>query len=429
MRRALLVIVSLPMLAVPLAAQNELTSTLSLPQARDYALRHHPSIQSATATARAAGSVTREARAAKLPALSANVTGVEADHSTVLSAGALQTSSLYSRIASGIAVTQLVTDFGRTSNLVESAELRAQAQDRNTDAVRQVVLLRVTQAYYRTLAATAVLQAARAAVNTRQVLVRQVRALADSALRSTLDVRFAEVTLSQGQLELERAENLAGEAQADLSAALGLDTARVFVLADETAIPDPGDNADIRIQQALRQRPELLALLRNREAAHRFAESERRLNLPTIALVGAAGAVPAGDPRLSNTYSAAGVNVSIPILNGGLFSARREEAGFRATAADHDVRDLSIRIAREVRVAWLEANTALRRMAVTTRLVDQSNEALRLAQSRYDLGLGSIVELSQAQFNQTSAQIENASARYEYLSRRSALDYATGDLK
>jgi outer membrane protein len=59
-------------------------------------------------------------------------------------------------------------------------------------------------------------------------------------------------------------------------------------------------------------------------------------------------------------------------------------------------------------------------------LLAQANEALRLAQARYDAGLGSIVELTQAQYTQTAAQIGAASAKYEYLNRRALLDYTTG---
>jgi outer membrane protein len=151
--------------------------------------------------------------------------------------------------------------------------------------------------------------------------------------------------------------------------------------------------------------------------------------MPTVSAIAAAGAVPAGDPRLPESYSAAGVNVTIPILNGGLFSARRAEAEERATAADSDVRALANEVSRQVRDAWLDANTAARRLDVTARLQTEANEALRLAQTRYDAGLGSIVELSQAQFNQTSAEIQNATARYDYLGRRAALDYTTGDLQ
>ena len=69
---------------------------------------------------------------------------------------------------------------------------------------------------------------------------------------------------------------------------------------------------------------------------------------------------PVRDDRLPETYSAAGVNLNIPVLNGGLFKARREEAESRAAAAAKDVQDLSVQIARDVRVAWLDANDAFR---------------------------------------------------------------------
>jgi outer membrane protein len=208
-----------------------------------------------------------------------------------------------------------------------------------------------------------------------------------------------------------------------------LDQTTTFTLSDEPSPAALEPTPDDRIHDALQKRPELTALSLTRDAAHRYAEAEAKLRLPTVSFVGAAGAVPAGDPRLHDTYSAAGLNVSIPVLNGGLFSARRAEAEQRAAAADSDVRDLSVQIAREVRIAWLEANTAARRLDVTSRLVLQANEALRLAQTRYDAGLGSIVELSQAQLNQTSAEIQNATARYDYLGRRAALDYSTGNLQ
>jgi len=402
---------------------------LSLSEAKAYALRNSPRIRSAEWNTEAAQSVVKEVAAARLPAVSGLASGVEAQHSSILAAGALQTSSLYSRLASGIAVSQLVTDFGRTSSLTQSAELRRQAQGSNAQVVREAVLLQVEQAYFQALGGSAALRAAQAAVSSREVRLRQIRALSESSMRSTLDVRFAEVALSQAQLEVYQAENTATEAQANLAAALGLDRAETFTLNDEAmpAVLEP--NPDARIQEALRKRPELSVLTLLRDAAHRYADAEARLKMPTIAVLAAAGVVPAGDPRLPNTYSAAGVNITIPILNGGLFSARRSEAEQRAAAAESDVRTLSVQVAREVRVAWLEANTAARRMDVTARLVAEAGEAMRLAQTRYDAGLGSIVELSQAQLNQTSAEIQNATARYDYLSRRAALDYSTGDLQ
>jgi outer membrane protein len=416
-------------LCAVLAASAQPPSNLTLADAKAWALRNNPRIKSANSGAEAAGSVVKEVRAARYPTLTGLATGVEAQHSSVLAAGALQTSSLYSRLSTGVSISQLITDFGRTAALARSAELRSEAQGSNSRAVREQVLLEVEQAYFAALGGASALRAARAAVENREVTLRQISALAATSLRSTLDVRFAEVALSEAQLDLYQAENVSTEAQANLAAAMGLDQGVAFTLTDEATPPPLETTPDARIQEALQKRPDLTALSLTRDAAHTYAEAEGRLKLPTVAALGAAGAVPARDPRLPASYSAAGVNVTIPIFNGGLFSARRAEAERRAAAAESDVRSLTVSIAREVRVAWLEANTAVRLLDVTARLVAQSAEALRLAQTRYEAGLGSIVELSQAQLNQTSAEIRNATARYEYLSRRAALDYATGILQ
>jgi outer membrane protein len=178
----------------------------------------------------------------------------------------------------------------------------------------------------------------------------------------------------------------------------------------------------------MRDRPDLIALRLTHDALGRYADAERRLRNPTVSAAAAAGVSPFRDERLQGTYSGVGVNVNIPVLNGGLFKARHAEAELRAAAADKDVEDLSLRIARDVQVAWLNAKDAFERLDVAARLVAQANEALRLAQARYDNALGSIVELNQAQVNQVSAEIAAASAKYEYLSGRAALDYAMGGL-
>jgi len=410
-------------------AQTNPPNSLTLAEAKTWALRNNPRIRSADAITNAAGSVIREVRSARLPGVTGLATGVEAQHSSILASGTLQTSSLYSRLASGVAVSQLVTDFGRTSSLTQSAQLRRDAQASSANTVREQVVLAVEQAYFLALGGSAAQRAAQAAVDNREITLRQIRALAESSLRSTLDVRFAEVALSQAQLDLVQANNLASEAQSNLAAALGMDHAQSFTLADEPPPTALGPAADSQVQQALRKRPEVTALTQLRDAARRYAEAEGRLKMPAVSVVGAAGVIPTGDPRLPETYSAAGINITVPVLNGGLFSARRAEAEQRAAAADSDLRELTNQVAREVRDAWLQANTAAQRLDVTSRLAAEAAEALRLAQTRYDAGLGSIVELSQAQLNQTSADIQSATARYEYLSRRAALDYATGDLQ
>src|SRR5262249_17692684 len=140
------------------------------------------------------------------------------------------------------------------------------------------------------------------------------------------------------------------------------------------------------IQSALQDRPDLQSMRLNRDASQRFAEAERRLRYPSITALAAGGVVPIRDHTLHDTYAAGGGNVTLPFLNGGLYSSRYAEAELRSRAADKDVQDLSVQISRDVRVAWLEANNAFRKLAVTDKLQAQATEALRLAQARYDAG-------------------------------------------
>jgi outer membrane protein len=410
-------------------ASSQTPPVISLPQAQEIALRNHPRIASAALSAQASVSAIQEARSAYYPTVSANVTGVGTNPGSVLSAGAVTTSSIYNRVATGFFASQLLSDFGRTRSLEQTARLRSGSQSQNVIATRAQVLVEVREDYYQALASESVLKVARVTLDLRRLTFRQISALARSALRSTVDVSFAQVNVSQAELDLYHAENDVQASHARLSAALGYARDQPFSLLDEALPPALPPDTDALIAEAARDRPDLEALRLNRDALERFARAEKQLRNPTIVAAAVAGVAPLRDDKLPETYGAAGVNVNIPVLNGGLFKARREEAESRAAAASKDVENLSLRIAADVRVAWLDASDAFRRLDVTARMVAEANEALRLAQARYDNALGSIVELNQAQVNQTGAEIAAASAKYEYLGRRAALDYATGALR
>jgi len=119
------------------------------------------------------------------------------------------------------------------------------------------------------------------------------------------------------------------------------------------------------------------------------------------------------------------VNVAIPLFNGFRFTAQEHEADLRAQAVQKEYEDLRNRIVRDVRAAWLNANTAYNRLAVSQQFLQQANQALDLSQTRYKLGLGSMVELNQAQLQQTQAQIGNVQAGYDYRLALAALRYQT----
>ncbi|MBZ5664350.1 MAG: TolC family protein [Acidobacteriia bacterium] len=400
--------------------------SLSLKQAEALALKNNPQISVARLTALASEQVTREVRSSLWPTATANLTGVDSQANSRITAGGLNNPIIYERAAAGVTVSQLITDFGRTTNLAASANFAAKAENQNAVATKEQVLLAVDQSFYGALQAHAVLTVAQQTVSARQTVVDQIEALFKSKLKSQLDFSFASVNLAQAKLLLLDAENNENAALATLSMVLGYPKTQNFQLIEDTAvIATPPGNVDDLIAQAFTMRPEILALEFQYRSAQKFHSAERDLFFPDIRAVGAVGDTPVRNPVLSNWYGAVGVNVDIPIFNGFLYSARTREAGLREQAAQDRLLDLRNRISRDVRTSWLNANTVYQRVAVTQQLLDQANLALDLAQTRYQLGLGSIVELSQAQLQQTQAQISTAQAGYDYRLALAILRYQT----
>jgi outer membrane protein len=413
---------------VPAAAAPQQTPKLTLKDAEALALRNHPLLQAATFEAEAANQVTREEKSAYYPTAIGSLTGAGAIPNSRIAAGFLNNPLILNRYSNGLEISQLITDFGRTSNLVSSARLGAKAASANARQTAQDVLLAVNRAYFGVMRGQAVLKVAEETVKARQILADQITTLEKNKLKSLLDVSFAEVDLAQAQLLLVQAQNNEKASYAELAGALGLANPQPFDLAEEPMPPAPLADPTGLIVQALQDRPDLSGARFSHEAALRYARAERDLWMPTISATGEAGLTPAYQVPLSDRYAAAGINVNFPIFNGFLFSARHQEANLRAKAADQAMRDLADRISRDVRTAWLDAGTAYQRLAVTAQLLKEATLALDLAQGRYKLGLSSIVELSQAQLNLTQAQIANTSARYDFQIQSAVLSYQIGHL-
>jgi len=417
-------------LRIPGTAQSVLRLTLA--EAERLAVANNPQLSAAQFNAAAAAEVPVELRANFQPTVSGAVTGVGADAGSLLAAGGLTNPAVYNRVATGLSFSQLITDFGRTSNLVGSAKLHAQAQDQVTQTARAQILLAVNHAYFGVLRAEAVLKVAQQTVDARQLVADQVSALARSNLKSTLDVSFASVNLADARLLLASARSDVKTAYAALATAMGLPGQYAQGGFSLTPEPMPGalpDTVDPLLEAALRDRPELANLRLEQNAAQRFAQAEKELRLPTVSAAAAIGLVPAGDARIPSRFGAAGLNVNIPILNGHLFRARQTEAELRAKAAEQNVNDQANQVVRDVRIAYLNASTAFERLALTAQLLDQARLALDLAQRRYDIGLGSIVELSQAQLNVTAAEIAGSSAQFDYQTQRANVAYQIGALR
>ena len=429
--RLLVLAISAAMCAPSANPQNP--PRLTLQQAEAIALQNHPQIQAAQHEVNYSNQQIVENRAAYSPTVTGNLTGSQGNDLARIGAGDLSASRLFNRFGQGVVVRQLVTDSGRTSNLIGSSRLQAQATAQSAQATRYDVLLQVTRSYFDVLHAQAVVKVAEQTVSARQLLSDQVTELARNSLKSQLDVSFAEVNVSQAKLLLLRAQDNVQQAFAQLGRAMGSDQPANYQLADEPLPTAPPATPDQLVAQALGNRPELASLRFSRDASYKFADAEKDLSRPTVSVLAVGGFVPfinspAGS-AIPAEYEGVGANVSIPVFNGHLFSARREAALERAMESDQRLRDQQQRISRDVRVAWAGANDAYQRIDVTAQFLRQAALALDLAQGRYNLGLSSIVELTQAQLALTEAEIENLNAKYDYQTQYSALQYTQGLLR
>ena len=402
---------------------------LTVQDAEALAQKNNPQISVYRLLYLASQQITREQQSAYYPTVYGSLTGVKPKEGTRIAAGNLNNPIVYERFAGGLTLSQLITDFGRTSNLVAASALRAKAADMNAVATADQIKLAADQAFYNALQAFALQKVAEQTVSARQLVADQITTLFQNKLRSELDVSFADANLAQAKLLLLDAQNNYQAALSTLSQVLGYFTQQQFELVDtEVELKPPPDSVGQLQDQAFSNRPEITSQGYEYQAAQRFQKAERDLMLPSIEALGVWGGTPysnsiAGVSPFPSWYGAIGVNVNVPIFNGFLYPARSREAGLRAQAAEQQLRDLKDRIANDVRTSWLSAITAYDRIDVSQQFVKQANLAVDLSQTRYNLGLSSIVELSQAQLQQTEAQIQFAAAKYQYQIAQSVLRF------
>jgi outer membrane protein len=411
------------------APGNRAQKTLTIQEAEALALENNPRITVGKLRALQAREFVREARSALWPEAHLSLTAVDANPGSRIAAGALTNPALYSRAAAGATVSQLITDFGRTSNLVSSSQFQAKAEDQNAMATQQDVILAVDEAFYNTLETQALLKVAQQTVNARQTLVDQVQALRDAKLRSDLDLSFGKVNLARARLLVLESNNSYQASLSTLSAILGYPDRQDFKLIEPepaTSAPPESEPAPL-IQKAMQQRPEILALQNELTSAEKFSKAEHDLWWPTVSAAGTVGQVPTRDDHVPSWWGAVGVNVNIPVFNGFLFNARGKSADLETESKRKQLQEEQDSIARDVRNSWLDTQKAYARLGVTEQLREQANLALDLAQARYKLGLSSIVEYSQAELQKTDADLQGTDAIYQYRLSQIVLGYQMGE--
>lgn len=404
-------------------------SELTRQQAEQLALKNNPRISAAHLLALVMGQNTRIARSAELPQIITNISALDAADGSRIGAAPINPSRLYTYAGAGGTFQQLITDFGRTHFQVAAANLMQHAQESNALATEQEILLATDQAFYRLLDAQSLLNVAKAAVKSRTDSYTLTEALTKTKLKSDLDLNLAAANLSQAQLLQLDAENAVATAQYSLAYLLSDTGNPVYhAVEDASALPPPPEFTTAMMDAAHAQRPDLRALQFQTSADLANFKAQRAQNFPVITANAIGGITPVRTDTVftQNWYAAGGVNLNLPAFTGFRISAQTKQAKLQQLTDDKMRADLQNSIDSELQKAVLNLHTAWDRITVTEKFETQANQAYALATTRYQLGLSSIVELSQAELESTQASVAAVNARYDYLMAQRALDYQRG---
>jgi outer membrane protein len=308
-----------------------------------------------------------------------------------------------------IALSQVLFDFGKTLAATEGQRKLAAVALEDIEVQRQLIALAVKEAYTNILFAQ------------RLILVNQ-QALERVGTRPRSDVARAEVDVANARVDLIRARNAEQLARVALNAAMGIDVDTPTQVQDNLAYePARFDPAQMRAE-ALGQRPEYRQAKLRVEAAEVEARRTFRNFFPDLTGTGAYGGVRSTfEEEWSVTLA-----LTWTIADGGNRLAQLREARVNIDGSQARVRALELDILREVEQAQISVSEAAERIGAAQTAVASAQENFRLAQGRFDAGVGTILELTDAQLELTRAQNTETQALADYRIAIYRLDRARG---
>ncbi|MFL5263548.1 MAG: TolC family protein [Anaeromyxobacteraceae bacterium] len=393
--------------------------------------RAHPRVAQTSAAAAQASARSREAFAGFLPAGTASAsygkTSSGRSGSDVLTPGGTTVpggSGVQDLYSATLNLDAPIWDFGRTLESVRAARASEQASRADLGAARDEQQFQVRQAYYAALASGALVAVADDTIVQMERHLAFAQASLEVGRRTRFDVTRAEVDLANARIQKIQADNGLANARAALAGAIGEDLGDSR-LAEPAAPEEPDPDPRAAVARALRARPELAALDRRIAAAESAASAARDAWYPTLGASGQLG-WRGSDLPLSRTWQVLGT-LTWPFLNGGADVARAAEASAAADAARATLAAEVLQVKVEVEQAALAVGEARARRDVSKVLVAQATENLELAEGRYQAGVGSIVDLVDAQAALTSARAQRIRSGYDLATARARLVRTLGE--
>ncbi len=433
MRRALILTLAL-LQSGSLAAGPTLTLSEALARAR----AHQPQLAEVRASIDAARAREDQAFAPLLPQASATLayqvtTANFANRPGAMPAGvaglAAKSSSfdLFNFWNAGLTLNQVVWDFGRTAGRWRSAGAAVEAAEASERVTAAALAQSVRLAYFDAQAARELRRVAEETLANRGRHLAQIEAFVAAGKKPEIDVVQWRVELANARVLIANARKSDGSARSRLVQAMGDDGALDFDVTAERFAPVEGEQRDVAslVDEAWQRRPETRAHEAERRAQTLTIEAIEGGYWPTLSVSTSLSEAGSQLDRLAWNWSA-GVNLSWAFFEGNATRAAEREA--RATLAGLEARRSALRqqVRAEVEQAWLAVEASREAQVASAEAVVQARERLRLAEGRYETGVGEALELADAELAVVAAEVQEVQAALALAGARAQLLTALG---
>ncbi len=406
--------------------------TLTLDAAIDLALRSHPSEAAARAAVDVASAHIEENRAPYLPQVIGTAQYQRMTYGPTHRPGVPYNSTLSWTTTSDYftfsgTASQLIYDFGQTSNRWGSAQASESAAAYSEHAVQVQIITNVRKAYFQARALRDLIDVAANTVANQEMHLQQIEVEVETGMRPEIDRVTGETSLANARVQLISAQNAFDLACATFNQTIGQSTATSFEPGTEDMPPVLDEDAplDRLLESALHDRPELASFAKQRQAQEKLIAAARGGYGPNLQAQASLSGTGVALDNLGPNWWVGGL-LTWPIYTGGLVPGQVAEAkaNLRAINAQEDTFRLQVRI--DVEQAALGVRAARATLGAASLALENAKRQLQLAESRYAAGMGGVIELSDAQVTQTQTAAQEISARFSLASARAALLGALG---
>jgi outer membrane protein len=397
-------------------------------------LEHQPSVLGARAQTEAAAGRVEQARAGYLPQVTGTALAqrVHGSASVRTTQNALPTTvgaagQTYNVFSFGVSASQLIWDFGQTIDRTRAAAAQREAQESNERTARFAAALGIRQAFFQAHAQRALVAVGQESVTNMERHLEQVRGFVEQGIRPEIDLLQARTDLANARVTLINAQNGYLTAKAQLNQVMGVVQDTDYEVADEGLAPIPGEDGsgDALVKQALSARPEIASLEKQTKALELTVSSIRGAYGPTLSGIGGVSEAGPALDALGLNWNI-GLSLNWPIFQGGLTRGEVREARANVSAAQAELTQATLDVRFQVEQARLNLRSAKAAIVAAKDARDNAKERLRLAEGRYESGVGSIIELDDAAVAALAAGAQLVQAEYNLSAARAGLLSALG---